>query len=70
MDNVGVHIHETVLNKKQHIKPVQVTSMLEGLPTEALHHVGDTSWSSFGVVTVHESGFPGLNLFQAVNVGR
>ena len=57
-----------MLNKEEHRKLVQVTSLLAGIPSEALDHVGDASWSSFGVVAVHASGCPVLNLFQAVEI--
>ena len=57
-----------MLNTEEHREPVYVWSMLKRLSSKALDHVGDTSWCSFCVVMVDETGSSALHLIQFVNV--
>ena len=60
LDVVGSCVNQTMLNTEEHRESVYVSSMLNRLPSKTLDHVGDTSWCSFCVVMVDETGCSAL----------
>ena len=63
LDVVGSDVNQTMLNTEKHRESVYISSMLKRLPSKTLDHVGDTSWCSFCVVMVDETGCSALHLF-------